>query len=104
MLFPELRKIVTYDEDILSDGGRAASPPLRMIGVAAVLTNPWAGRGFVEDLQPEIRRIAPLLGKMLTDRLISLISPVLKNSARSSAARCACSVSTCSRISFTPAT
>lgn len=72
MLLPELRKIVTYDEDILSDGGRPATPPLRMIGVAAVVTNPWAGRGFVEDLQPEIRRMAPILGKLLTDRLIAL--------------------------------
>ena len=72
MLLPELRKIVTYDEDILSDGGRAAIPPLRMIAVAAVVTNPWAGRGFVEDLQPEIRLMAPILGKLLTDRLIAL--------------------------------
>lgn len=72
MLLPELRKVVTYDEDILSDGGRAANPPLRMIGVAAVVTNPWAGRGYVEDLQPEIRRMAPVLGKLLTDRLIML--------------------------------
>ena len=72
MSLPELRKVVTYDEDILSDGGRAANPPLRMIGVAAVVTNPWAGRGYVEDLQPEIRRMAPVLGKLLTDRLIAL--------------------------------
>lgn len=72
MSLPELRKLVTYDEDILSDGGRACTPPLRMIAVAAVVTNPWAGRGFVEDLQPEIRRMAPVLGKMLTDRLIAL--------------------------------
>ncbi|VDC24947.1 amino acid synthesis family protein [Pseudogemmobacter humi] len=72
MSLPELRKIVTYDEEILSDGGRACTPPLRMIGVAAVVANPWAGRGFVEDLQPDIRRMAPVLGRLLTDRLIAL--------------------------------
>ncbi|MEL6992056.1 MAG: amino acid synthesis family protein [Pseudomonadota bacterium] len=71
-MLPELRKIVTFDEDIHTEGGRAAEPPLRMIGVAAVVKNPWAGRGFVEDLSPEIRRMAPPLGKMLTDRLIAL--------------------------------
>ena len=71
-MFPELRKIVTFDEDIHRDGERAADPVLRMIGVAAVLRNPWAGKGFVEDLAPEIKRIAPVLGKALTDRLISL--------------------------------
>ena len=71
-MLEELRKVVTYDEDIHREGGKAAEPPLRMIGVAAVVRNPWAGRGFVEDLQPEIRRMAPPLGKMLTERLIAL--------------------------------
>ncbi len=71
-MFPELRKVVTFDEDIHREGERAATPPLRMIGVAAVLANPWAGQGYVEDLSPEIQRLAPPLGKMLTDRLIAL--------------------------------
>lgn len=71
-MFPELRKVVTYDEVIFRDGDRAATPPLRLIGVAAVVKNPWHGRGFVQDLSPEINRIAPLLGKMLTDMLIAL--------------------------------
>lgn len=72
MILPELRKVVTFDEDIHADGGREVVPPLRMIGVAAVVRNPWYGRGFVEDLQPEIRRMGPVLGKLLTDRLIAL--------------------------------
>ena len=72
MILPELRKVVTYDEDTHSDGGREVSPVLRMIAVAAVVKNPWAGRGFVEDLSPEIGRMAPVLGKLLTDRLIAL--------------------------------
>ena len=71
-MIEELRKVVTYDEDVHREGGRAAEPPLRMIGVAAVVANPWAGRGFVQDLQPEIQRIAPVLGEMLTERLIAL--------------------------------
>lgn len=71
-MFPELRKIVTFDEDIHREGARAADPVLRMIGVAAVLQNPWAGKGYVEDLAPEIKRVAPVLGQALTDRLIGL--------------------------------
>lgn len=71
-MLPELRKVVTYDEDIHREGERPADPVLRMIGVAAVVRNPWAGKGFVEDLSPDIRRMAPVLGKMLTDRLIAL--------------------------------
>ena len=72
-MLEELRKIVTFDEDIYSEGGKEANPILRIIGVAAVLSNPWKGRGFVENLQPEIKRIAPVMGKALTDRLISMV-------------------------------
>jgi len=72
-MIDELRKIVTFDEDIYKEGNKSANPVLRIIGVAAVLANPWKGRGFVEDLSPEIDRIAPVMGKALTDRLISLV-------------------------------
>ena len=72
-MLKELRKIVTFDEDIYSEGGKEADPILRIIGVAAVLSNPWKGQGFVKDLQPEIKRIAPVMGKTLTDRLISMV-------------------------------
>ncbi len=71
-MLPELRKVITFDEDIHSEGGRPSNPTLRMIGVAAVVANPWANRGYVEDLQPEIQRMAPILGKILSDRLIKL--------------------------------
>ncbi len=72
-MLKELRKIVTFDEDIYSEGGKEADPILRIIGVAAVLSNPWKGQRFVEDLKPEIKRIAPVMGKALTDRLISMV-------------------------------
>ena len=38
-VLPELRKVVTFDEDIYIEGERASDPPLRMIGVAAVVKN-----------------------------------------------------------------
>ena len=72
-MLKELRKFVTFNEDIFSEGGKEADPILRIIGVAAVLSNPWKGQGFVEDLQPEIKRIAPVMGKALTNRLISMV-------------------------------
>ncbi|MDT2058714.1 MAG: amino acid synthesis family protein, partial [Planktomarina sp.] len=71
-MLPELRKVITFDEQIHSEGGRKSDPVLRMIGVAAVVKNPWSGRGFVEDLSPEIKRMAPFLGELLSDRLIEL--------------------------------
>lgn len=67
-----LRKIVTYTEDVRVEGGRVAAKPLRLFAAAAVLTNPWGGRGFVEDLGPEIRDIAPQIGEMLTASIVSM--------------------------------
>ncbi len=67
-----LRKLVTYTEDIRIEGGRPAPVPLKLFAAAAVLANPWAGRGFVEDLSPEIRTIAPQLGELLTAEILRL--------------------------------
>jgi hypothetical protein len=68
----QIRKIVHYHEETLIEGGKEAGRPLKMFAAAAVLRNPWAGRGFVEDLQPEIRAIAPILGEALTSRVIAM--------------------------------
>lgn len=68
---PKIRKIVTFDEEILIEGFRAVSEPWRMFAVAAVVANPWSGR-YVDDLNTEIRAIGPVLGELLTDRMITL--------------------------------
>lgn len=103
MSLPELRKLVTYDEDTITDGGRACLPPLRMIAVAAVVTNPWHGRGFVQDLSPEIKRMGPALGKLLTDRLITLAGGGDRIEAYGKAALCgtACELEHCSALIHT---
>ncbi|QBL93776.1 hypothetical protein KSAC_15520 [Komagataeibacter saccharivorans] len=67
-----LRKIVSYKEETLIEGGREAPVPLQLFAVAAVLKNPWAGRGFVEDLKPEIHAIAPSLGELMTARMLEM--------------------------------
>jgi hypothetical protein len=38
--------------------------------VAVIMTNPWAGQGFVEDLRPAIREFAEPLGGLLAERLV----------------------------------
>ena len=67
-----LKKFVSYSEDVRVDGGRAAETPMRLFAVAAVLHNPWAGRGYVEDLTSEIHEIAPVLGAELTERIVAI--------------------------------
>jgi len=67
-----IRKIVTYKETIFVDGEREAAKPLTLFGAAAVVRNPWAGRGFVEDLSPEIQAFGTILGEKLTAEMIKL--------------------------------
>lgn len=71
---PELgvRKVVAHTEEVHIEGGRSANPPLLLAGVAAVVANPWAGQGFVEDLSPRIYELAPQLGDLLVPRLLDL--------------------------------
>ena len=54
-MLQELRKIVTFDEDIYREGGKKADPILRIIGVAAVLSNPWKGKGFVKTCSQKLK-------------------------------------------------
>lgn len=65
-----IRKTLLNVETTLIEGGRAAPRPLTFISAAAVVKNPWAGRGFVEDLKPEIHDVAPELGALLTAMII----------------------------------
>jgi hypothetical protein len=68
-----IRKVVRYVDDIYVDGrGSTDGDPVRMVAVAAVLRNPWAGQGFVENLRPEILRLAPPVGALLVDALLEL--------------------------------
>ena len=61
-----IRKTLLTVETTLIEGGRAAPQPLTLITAAAVVKNPWAGLGFVEDLKPAIHDVAPDLGALLT--------------------------------------
>jgi hypothetical protein len=69
----EIRKIVSYVEETFIEGGKAAEKPVSMAGLAVVIKNPWAGRGFVEDLKPEIKANCSELGALMVERLTALI-------------------------------
>ena len=66
----QIRKTLLHVETTLIEGGRSAPRPLKLIGAAAVVKNPWAGMGFVEDLKPAIHAIAPELGALLTGMIL----------------------------------
>ena len=66
----EIRKTLLHVEETLIEGGKAAPVPLKMIAAVAVIKNPWAGQGFVEDLKPAILDCAPGLGELLTKMVL----------------------------------
>lgn len=68
---PAIRKLITYQEDVLIEGFRPTTTPWRQFAVAAVVANPWAGR-YVDDLSPEIRAYGPPLGAILTERILAV--------------------------------
>ncbi len=68
-----VRKIVTVIEEIRTEGGREVSPPARVAIVAAVIDNPWAGQGYVEDLAPGIEATASDVGALLAPEVLAAL-------------------------------
>lgn len=69
----QIRKMVRYVDETYIEGGKAADRPWIMVGVAMVILNPWAGRGFVEDLRTDILKLAPPLGERMVPALLATI-------------------------------
>lgn len=69
----EIRKIATFRETTYIEGGKRGDKPVTMVGVAAVVTNPWSGQGFVEDLSPEIRSGCSELGELIVKHILDEI-------------------------------
>lgn len=68
-----VRKYAAFVEETLIEGGKKGARPVTHVVVAAVLKNPWAGQGWVENLRPEILRLAPPLGAAMTQRLTAIM-------------------------------
>ncbi|MDI2098291.1 amino acid synthesis family protein [Ruicaihuangia caeni] len=66
-----LRSIITSTEELPSAGGEPAL--ILRASAVAVIANPWIGTSTEFDLQPETVRIAPVLAKLLTDRLLDAV-------------------------------
>ncbi|PMC34287.1 peptide synthetase [Bacillus sp. UMB0899] len=69
----EIRKVYTAIEETRVEGGKSLEEPIKMVATMAVIKNPWANRGFVEDLKPEIDEYAPQIGELLVSELFKQI-------------------------------
>ena len=82
----KLRKFAKFVDKTFIEGKKKAKEPVLLVSVAAVIENPWVGRGFVEDLKPEILDLAPQLGDLLVPELTKEIGSGEKISAYGKAA------------------
>src|SRR5258708_23344193 len=67
-----IRKTVTLVEEINSEYGARASPPLRRVAIAAVFENPLAGKAASADLKPLIDYSLEL-GASLTKAALAML-------------------------------
>lgn len=68
-----IRKTVIVSENVLIEGQKSVTKPFVVVTAAAILANPWAGSGFVDDLQPKVLAIAPELAAALVPAAIEQI-------------------------------
>jgi hypothetical protein len=68
-----VRKITVLTEELLRDGQGSLPTSVTRAAAAAIVRNPWAGSPVSNDLAPETERIAPVLAKVLTDRLTAAL-------------------------------
>tara|TARA_Y100000590_G_scaffold93039_1_gene105362 strand:- start:3988 stop:4575 length:588 start_codon:yes stop_codon:yes gene_type:complete len=69
----KLRKFCKFVDKTFIEGEKKAKDPVLLVSVAAVIQNPWSGKGFVENLKPEILDLAPKLGDILVPELLKEI-------------------------------
>ena len=67
----DVRKILSFVEEVRSESGHPADPPLRKVAVAAIIANPFAGR-YVEDLAPLTAR-SEAVGREITGIAMHLL-------------------------------
>ncbi|MDT7836225.1 amino acid synthesis family protein [Aquabacterium sp. OR-4] len=68
----DIRRVFTSVEDIFHEGGPRAARPLRRGSIAAVLTNPYAGR-YEADILPMMAALNPV-GLDLAQRLLAAMA------------------------------
>ena len=53
----EIRRTIDWTQTTFIEGGKPVETPTYLYAALAIIRNPWFGRGFVEDLSPEIKEI-----------------------------------------------
>ncbi|MEM7290476.1 MAG: amino acid synthesis family protein, partial [Pseudomonadota bacterium] len=66
-MITEIRRTLLHIQTTHIEEGRSVEEPTKLIAALAIIANPWHGRGFVEDLSPEVKEVGPVVGRLLTE-------------------------------------
>ncbi|MFK8021947.1 MAG: amino acid synthesis family protein [Pseudomonadales bacterium] len=80
----EIRRTLMHVQTTHIEGGAKVPVPTQLIAAIAIIANPWAGRGFVENLRPEIRDVCPGIGELLTDMILNVTGEKLEGYGKAS--------------------
>lgn len=67
-----IRQIYLFDQQIMSEAGRAVSTTTRRVAAAAVLLNPYAGLPAIDDFA-DLAELSYRVGEVLTARALSAL-------------------------------
>jgi len=80
----EIRRTLTWAQTTYEEGGKAVPVPTKLVSAIAIIKNPWFGRGWVENLRPEIQEHGPVLGKLLTNLLLEICGDKIEGCGKAS--------------------
>lgn len=80
----EIRRTLLNVQTTHEEGGKRVDNPTRLIAALAIIKNPWFGRGYVENLRPEIRETGPVVGKLLTDMILDVTGDAIEGYGKAS--------------------
>ena len=69
----EIKRILSFVDEVRSESGRRTEPPLRKSAVVAIVQNPFAGR-YVEDLSP-LTAASEAIGREISAIAVRLLAP-----------------------------
>src|SRR5271155_1088167 len=69
----EIKRILTFTDEVRAEAGRRTDPPLRKSAVVAIVHNPFAGR-YVEDLSP-LTAASDAIGREICAIAVALLAP-----------------------------
>lgn len=80
----EIRRTLVQIQTTHQEGGKAVTTPTQLIAALVIIKNPWFGQGFIDDLRPQIRDIAPGIGKLLTGMIVDVTGDRLEGCGKAS--------------------